>query len=272
METFEFKVSDGEKLFVRRSRAVRERSVAVFIAGVESHGGWYEETLGALSESGTTAYFLDRRGSGKSSGLRGDLPSLRRLILDLEEFTDLCKSGHAGKPIDLFAISWGAKWAIHFWRKVSGNSYRKLILITPGLYRKVDLPFSLKVGAVFSVLAAPQKTFPIPILTESFTRSPERLRFLQEDPDRLHGITARFLKVNAELDLSLRRYSGIYPQPVVVFQAGKDLIVDNERSLTFLKQHFFDVRPTQYPEAFHTLEFEEKIPYGRDLVMSVLTD
>ncbi len=272
METFEFKVSDGEKLFTRCFRASSERSVAVFIAGVESHGAWYERTLNALAENGITAYFLDRRGSGKSSGLRGDLPSLRRLVLDLEEFTGFCKNSHVGKPLSLFAISWGAKWAVNFWGRTARNPYRKLILITPGIYRQVDLPFSLKAGAVCSVLAAPLKTFPIPIFTGSFTRSPEKLRFLEKDPDRLHFVTARFLRVNAELDLSLRRTSGVYPQPLFIFQAGRETIVDNARSLAFLKKHFFDVRLTEYREAHHTLEFETQIPYTQDLVRSILTD
>jgi len=268
METFDFLTSDKERLFVRRCRADQEKKAAVFIAGVESHGGWYEDTLNYLAEQGITSYFLDRRGSGKSGGFRGDIPSLRRLIQDLKEFTASVAGDHPGKPLILAAISWGAKWAAAFWRE--RHPYQQLLLITPGFYRKVDLPLRLKAGAVAALLAAPRTQFALPIFTESFTRNPTKLGFLAEDPGRLHQVSARFLKVNAELDLVIRGFQGIYPQRVCVFQAGQETIVDNPRSLGFVREHFFDLKTFTYPEAFHTLEFESKIPYRSDLAVSVL--
>ena len=114
METFQFKTNDGEKLFVRKFCASPEKAVTVFLGGVESHGGWYEESLAFLQAGGITSYFLDTRGSGQSSFPRGDLKSVHQLLQDLTDFAAWVAGEHAGKPLVLSAISWGAKWALLF--------------------------------------------------------------------------------------------------------------------------------------------------------------
>jgi alpha-beta hydrolase superfamily lysophospholipase len=242
----------------------------VFVAGVESHGGWYEKTLRHLVDRGISSYFIDRRGSGRSGGTRGDIPSLSRLQKDLEEFTDFIRREHETDELILAAISWGAKWALHSWSQLSPNPYRKLILITPGFFRQVDLPLSKKLEAGAASLVNPHALFPIPISTESFTQSPEKLNFLKEDLFRLKQVTAGFLKVNLMLDIFLKDLKGIFPQPVHLFEAGIEKIVHNEKNEEFLRKHFFDLKVTHYLKAYHTLEFEEGISYRDDLVRAIL--
>jgi len=85
------------------------KAVVLFIGGVESHGGWYEESLRYLGQEGIEVYFLDRRGNGKSDGKRGDLPSLQKLQDDLSEVAQWVYSRHPGAAFTLAAISLGSQ-------------------------------------------------------------------------------------------------------------------------------------------------------------------
>jgi len=270
MDSFLFKTSDEINLYVRQFPASSERAVAIFVAGVESHGGWYLDGLKSLAEKGVTSYFLDRRGSGKSEGLRGDIPALERLIEDLAEFRNYLRKSHPGKELTLCAISWGAKWALSYWKNGRHNSFHKLVLITPGLFRKVDLSASQKIRAVLAATLNPDQTFPLPIPEKLFTQNEEKLTFLKQDPIRLHRVTARFLKVNYQLEREMHRFTGIYPQKTHLFLAEQDKIVDNEKSRHFMRKHFFDLKIVNYPHAYHTLEFDVGEPYYCDLASAIL--
>ena len=60
------------------------KGIVVFIHGVQSHGGWYSASCEHLARAGWEVLFLDRRGSGLNMEARGDAPSHRRLIADLD--------------------------------------------------------------------------------------------------------------------------------------------------------------------------------------------
>jgi len=270
MNSFLFKTSDEINLYIRQFPASSERAVALFIAGVESHGGWYQDGLESLAEKGVTSYFLDRRGSGKSGGLRGDVPSLERLIEDLAEFRNYLRKSHPHTLLTLCAISWGAKWALSYWKNGRHNSFHRLVLITPGLFRKVDLSLPQKIRVALAVTVNPNQTFPIPIPTQYFTQNEEKLAFLDQDPARLHRVTGRFLKVNYQLEREMHGFTGIYPQKTRLFLAEQDKIVDNGKNRYFMRKHFFDLKIVNYPHAYHTLEFDVGEPYYRDLASAIL--
>ena len=59
------------------------RARVVCIHGIQSHGGWYEESCTELCHAGFNVSFLDRRGSGLNPEGRGDAPSFRRLVDDI---------------------------------------------------------------------------------------------------------------------------------------------------------------------------------------------
>jgi len=270
MNSFLFKTSDEINLYVRQFPASSERAVALFVAGVESHGGWYLDGLEYLAEKGVTSYFLDRRGSGKSEGLRGDIPSLDRLIEDLADFRNYLRKSHPHALLTLCAISWGAKWALSYWKNGRLNSFHKLVLITPGLFRKVDLSTSQKISAALAAALNPNKTFPLPIPITYFTQNKEKLEFLEQDPIRLRHVTARFLKVNYQLEREMHRFTGVYPQKACLFSADQDRIVDNEKNRYFMRKHFFDLKTINYPHAYHTLDFDVGESYYRDLASAIL--
>jgi len=265
MSLIRFKTSDEVNLAIHFYPAPTEKRAVLFLSGVESHGGWYQKSLSHLQQKGITSYFLDRRGSGLSDGTQGDLESVDRLVQDLREVSKWLSARHVGEGLTLSAISWGAKWALSFWFSELENPFTRLVLITPGLFRKVDLDLLSKIRALYGHYFSPQIKLPIPIPIEFFTRDQKNLSFLESDPNRLHQVTARFAWVNYQLEKSLGQKSGIYPQPVALLQADQDKIVDNQKNEEYLRKRFFDLTIKNYPEAYHTLEFENNCSYAEDL-------
>ena len=60
--------SDGVRLHYLHWPSGRwpPRAVVVFLHGIASHAGWFEETAADLGGQGMAVYGLDRRGSGRS--------------------------------------------------------------------------------------------------------------------------------------------------------------------------------------------------------------
>src|SRR5258707_1389317 len=63
-------------------RTHRARGSLFYIHGIQSHSGWLFETGPQLAQRGIQVFALDRRGSGRSEGPRGDTPSLEQLLDD----------------------------------------------------------------------------------------------------------------------------------------------------------------------------------------------
>jgi alpha-beta hydrolase superfamily lysophospholipase len=55
-----------------------------YVHGIQSHAGWLTETGHALADRGLELWALDRRGSGMSGGIRGDLPSAAMVLDDYD--------------------------------------------------------------------------------------------------------------------------------------------------------------------------------------------
>jgi alpha-beta hydrolase superfamily lysophospholipase len=259
-----FTASDGYTMHYRRYPAQgRQRGQVVAIHGIQSHGGWYVGSCMHLARAGWEVLFLDRRGSGLNERARGDAPSHRRLIADLDEFIgSTCAS-----PPFLLAISWGAKLAVGLEYWVPGGT-KGLILVTPGFCPRVRLTFREKLAVGLARLVTPRRRFPIPLDgPELFTTTPEWLDFLRTDALALHEATARFLVASRQLDRLMHKAHTKIRVPVLLLLAGRDRIIENGPTKEYVKLFpTYDCRVIEYPEASHTLEFEaDPLPYYRDL-------
>jgi alpha-beta hydrolase superfamily lysophospholipase len=246
--------SDGYAWHFRRYAAEGSpRGQVVCLHGIQSHAGWYEQSCTRLARAGYAVSFLDRRGSGSNPEARGDAPSFRRLLDDVAEFL-LAHS--APRPLFLVAISWGGKLAAALQRRQPGL-VNGLALLCPGFCPRVRPPLGTRLAILWSRLVRPSRLFPIPLSDpELFTQTPRWLEFLRSDPLALHQATARFLIESVRLDLYLRWVPGHVRVPTLLLLAGRDRIIDNERTRRFVQRFAGTVEVKEYPEAHHTLEFE----------------
>jgi len=258
-EIASFVTSGGYKLHYRHFQPVGIiKGTIVFIHGIQSHGGWYETSCKKFAQAGYRVLFLDRRGSGLNEVSRGDSPSFRTLLDDLKEFLQYQRKEIAGPtPLILGAISWGGKIAFGLEIRIA-NLVDGFILLAPGFCPKVHPTrkerFFIALGSLFS----PRRLFNIPLNDpELFTSNPAAQKFLKEDPLALRKATARFLLDSVRLDFYLRIFRTKISKPILLLIAGQDKIIDNEKTIAFVKRFASgSLTVKEYPEAHHTFEFE----------------
>ncbi len=90
--------SDGKTLFMRAwsPPAGKAENIAIlFLHGITAHSGAYNNILATpLATAGFYVYGLDLRGHGLSDGIRGDIPSTKRLVLDICEALAFVRKMH----------------------------------------------------------------------------------------------------------------------------------------------------------------------------------
>ena len=253
-----FTASDGYCWRYRHYPAVgTPRAEVVMIHGIQSHAGWYEFSCRRLSEAGFNVSFLDRRGSGMNDQDRGDAPGFRRLLDDIAEFLKDVKVRNPARRIFLVAISWGGNLAVALQRRHPGL-VDAIALLCPGFFPKVKPPFRERLRIASSRLFNPRKLFPIPLNDpELFTATPRWQQFILDDPLSLRQATARLLVESFRLDGYLRFCPAYLHVPVLLLLAGRDRIIDNDRTRRFVNRFASaDKEVIEYSEAHHTLEFE----------------
>jgi alpha-beta hydrolase superfamily lysophospholipase len=250
----EFTASDGYTWKCRRyDPAGPSRGEIVALHGIQSHGGWYENSCSWLAGRGWGVSFLDRRGSGLNDAARGDCPGFRRLVDDVAEY--LRSRPSQLRPVVLLAISWGAKLATALQMRHPGLCDR-LVLITPGFCPRVRPSLRERLRIAARRFVRPSALHPIPLNEpELFTANPERVRYIADDPLALRRATARLLFESARMDLYLKVARRYVTVPTLVLLAGRDRIIDNERTRRFVRR-FADVSLAEFRDANHTLEFE----------------
>jgi alpha-beta hydrolase superfamily lysophospholipase len=250
--------SDGQPgCHVRRWLAVgRRRGGVVVLHGIQSHGGWYEQSCSRLADAGYDVWLPDRRGSGQSDGPRGDAPSFRRLLGDVDMMVS-----SVSEPRFLAGISWGGKLALAFAARHPGR-LAGVTLIAPGLCERVGYKPRERLRIAVARLIKPSRRFPLPLNDpELFTSNPERQRFIRADPLALREATARLLIESRRLDVYLRFRARRLPVPTLLVLAERDRIIDNARTRRLVAR----LRPSEltireYAAAHHTLEFEPDGP------------
>ncbi len=267
-----FVAGDGYPLHFRHYPAgPSPRAAVVAIHGIQSHAGWYEYSCQRLSQAGYEVFFLDRRGSGMNQQARGDAPSFRCLIDDLAEFLRYglpATVSFRGLPIFLVAISWGGKLAVALQRRHPGL-VAGLALVCPGFFPQVRPSLGQRLAIFRTRLFNPTRLFPVPLDDpELFTANPPWLEFLRNDPLSLHQATARFLIESARLDVYLRFCPRHVNVPVLLLLARRDRIIHNQPTRRYVQRFASpDKQMIEYPEAYHTLEFEpDPAVFLKDLI------
>jgi len=249
---------DG-KLFYRCWKASGEsKAVLIYLHGVQSHSGWLNQFGENLSSKGIDVYAPDRRGSGQSGFLLGEISDYRVLLRDVSDFIDFVREHEPNKEVHLAGLCWGARLCLPLCADPA-QKIASVILVSPGLYAKVDYSFTEKIAIGWARLISPNKKFSLPLEDSYFTQNPRFLNFIKEDPYSLRQVSARFLietlKLNALAIKSLNKVS----IPLLVLLAGEDQIVDTDRSFqVFSKLKLKEKEIKIYPTMRHTLEFEEE--------------
>jgi acylglycerol lipase len=258
-----YRASDGYLLQVRHWRPVAPiRGMVVALHGIQSHGGWYAHSSSRLAAAGYEVFFLDRRGSGLNRSQRGHAIHEERLLNDIRQFLGRLAADRpdlAAIPKLLTGVSWGGKLAAVY-AATFPTDFQAVALLYPGLHSRIQARVwqGLRLEWAASV-GWGHVTVPIPLNDPAlFTDSPKWQDFIHRDELALHRVSVDFLRASLRLSKQLEDRVADITAPVLMMLAGRDDVIDNARNRTWFERLTPPrKRLIEYPNARHTLEFEE---------------
>ncbi len=249
---------DAEGKIVYRKWEGSSSHVLIYLHGVQSHSEWLIESGKALSKRGLTVYAPDRRGSGLSGFPKGEIESYQTYLDDLRLFVDFVRTQEPNKKIHFLGLCWGARLCVPLCLEEE-RGIESLILLSPGLIPRVDYSIFEKIKIAFAYLTRSKQKFPLPLKDSFFTNTPSYLKFIQNDSLGLRHVPASFLVETLKLNRLACRCLSAVKQPILLLLAGKDQIVDTEKTSAFFKkQSQLKTDIEIFPDWHHTLEFEEE--------------
>jgi alpha-beta hydrolase superfamily lysophospholipase len=254
-ETFEigsFMSTDGHGIFYNKWKAQDPRHVFIFLNGLESHAGWFDEMAGDFANKGIKTYGLDRRGSGLNSRTWG---KYQDWIEDINKITTIATNENPTAKMHLVSICFGAKAATACAIQNPGK-YDSLIYMSPGLSTKVCPTTSQKILIAADQLPRMYFNIPTPIRDdEMFTTSGKALYFLYKDKLRTRSLRAGDFYQAMTLDAYISKNLANLTTPSLALLAGNDRIINNKKTKKQLHKFARKPKIIEYPESDHVIFF-----------------
>jgi alpha-beta hydrolase superfamily lysophospholipase len=231
------------------------RALVLLVHGIGEHAGRYRHVAARLNDWGFAVQAADHYGHGASSGLRGGLPSVMRLVDDLALVVDAARASHPGLPLVLFGHSLGglvaASCVARALRPVDG-----LVLSSPGL----DPGLSAFQKLLIAVLsrAAPGLRVGNGLDDNYLSHDRAVVQALRDDPLCHHRIGARLARFLADEGAVVQAAAPHWTVPTLLLYAGDDHFVKPAGSRAFANAvPALSISATCFPALYHEI-FNER--------------
>jgi len=258
--------SAGYRIPVRSFGVDGHRRPVVMLHGLQSHSGWFVQSALHIAGLGLPVYAFDRCGSGVSGGETEIGSRLEGLLAEVDAVADHALAGTGHDCVHLVGHCFGAIVALLYAALHRPARVASLVLATPALYTRTDLPPWDKTRVLWSVLTGRSVRVPVPLSPEQFSELAPFVKFVRHDPLALRTAPARLLyevrRARGQLGKAVRALRA----PLFVAMAGDDLICDNRRNGRLLERVTTPAEFREYPGARHILEFSgQRETFFRDL-------
>ena len=252
---------DGETLALHEwplAADRRARAVVVLVHGIGEHAGRYAHVAQHLNDSGFAVRAADHYGHGGSSGARGGLPSVMRLVDDLALVIDDTRRRYPGLPLVVLGHSLGGLVAASFVARAV-RPVDALVLSSPGLDPGLSAFQKLLIAVLSRV--APTLRVGNGLDDRYLSHDPAVVQGYRADPlchDRIGARLARFL---ADEGAIVQAAAPRWTVPTLLVYAGDDRLVKPAGSRRFAEAAPAAVLgatcfPALYHEIFNELEAE----------------
>lgn len=240
-----FPAKDGIELSGVVGKAENERARMILVHGFQSHSEWYIHSglLEDLSKNGITTLVYDRRGSGRSEGLRGHADSSQDFFNDFESALDILNRESLSKlPLHVFANCFGARVILPYLHSLGEKMsvFTSVILTSPStdMAEKTELSAAQKLQIGFHS-RNPKWRFKSPLKDSYFSSDPDVQAWIHDDPYALRSMTIGFAKATKQLTEIMLTSLPKLPIPFLVVLGKNDEMVENDK----IRERFFDAFP-----------------------------
>lgn len=236
----------------------------------------YAELLYDLRHAGFNVFILDHQGQGESQRLlkdphKGHVIRFEDYVNDFELFIDQVIELAPENDHYLIAHSMGAAISVHFMAK-KPEFFLKAVLVAP-MFEMNTKPYSEQIARYFSrllILAgrgahyAPDRgpylpeedTFERNELTHSLVRfEASKYLFTQYPQLVVGGPTSRWVNQSINATRKIDSLGSKIKTPILLFQAGMDLIVKPRRQETFCEKSNCQLK--LFPDSHHEITMEK---------------
>ncbi len=211
--------------------AEKSKAILFYINGIQSHAGWLFETAPMFAKNGIDVFVLDRRGTGLSEGLRGDISSKETLFGDYVYALEYIKNISPDNKITLLGQSLGGSILAGLLSWPEFNiSYDKIIFCASALGKR---HYQLSQKKLEQTLADQSlDEVPIPIKDTDYTKEKRYLDFIKNDPLCYKKITKRSISTLVDIEKLYLAKPGILHQKSAVYLCpAVDPVVNLQQSL-----------------------------------------
>ncbi|MEJ8821915.1 lysophospholipase [Variovorax humicola] len=245
---------DGESLALREwtVEGTTPRAIVQITHGLGEHMGRYDHVAQRLNSWGFEVRAHDHYGHGKSSGVRGGLPSTMRLVDDLAAVVDETRRVCPEVPLILLGHSMGGLVAASFVAR-GVRPVEALVLSSPAFDPGLDAVQKLLVAVLPRI--APNLRVSNGINVEHISHDPAVVQAYRDDSlnhDRICGRLASFLSEEGAVVQAAARH---WKVPTLLLYAGADKLVNPAASKAFARATPQDgvVTATCFDGLFHEI-------------------
>ncbi|MGW9174102.1 alpha/beta fold hydrolase [Streptomyces decoyicus] len=244
--------ADGTALALHHWTTPGATSALFYLHGIQSHAGWLQETGPELNARGIDVHALDRRGSGRSEGPRGHLPSADLVLDDYTRALAAVAERVGGAGPVVLGQSLGGSVLAALWC-TRDLPVRRLILCAPALgqQRARHAPPALAERRARTG-TAPQ---PVGLADGDYTDLPRYRELLAEDPLMLREVTSATQATLVRLEDLYVTGTPRTPVPVDLAVPEHDPIIDLAAARATLRRLTSAVHEEVFATDRHYLEF-----------------
>ncbi|WP_173915790.1 alpha/beta hydrolase [Halobacillus sp. Marseille-Q1614] len=242
---------------------LRPKATVIIVHGAFEHSKRYSHVIERLEQDGYRVITGDLPGQGESEGKRGHIKSFDDYLHKVMEWIN-----EAEDEIPLFVLghSMGGLIVIRFMQKLQPH-LDGVILSSPalGLGQRASKPMEIA-GRVLNKVC-PGLLVSSPVKPEMVTNNPEVIESYQTDELMLKKVSVRWYREFQKAIQLAFKHAGSFPGlPLLVMQAGKDVIVDAQKTYEWFhliktEEKMYKEWPLFYHELFNEGEWEQAYLY-----------
>lgn len=257
---------DG-RVFYRQWPCENPKAVIILVHGMGGYSGRFFEFGPYLVKNGFNTYAIELKGHGESPSIRGHISNFKIYTEELKILVKTVKAENPGKKIFVFGESMGGTiildFAIHYQDLING-----LILVSPAIKDKLPISIATKAKMFVSTVFDPLRYFSSEFNAQMFTRDPDMVKRINNDPLEVRKFTAHFftslLKTLIFVDLNPKKII----TPILMLLSGHDVMISAEAAEAYFKKITSkDKEVKWYPEMYHALYVDkDKEAVFKDIV------
>jgi len=253
---FNWRTGDGLTLYAREWAAARPRGVICLVHGLGEHINRYAHLAQFFTEKGFSIIGYDRRGHGRSEGLKGHAPDADTLLDEVARLLVEAEIRYQGLPVFLYGQSQGGQLVLAYALKRHPN-VQGIIASSPWIRLSFEPPAAMVALGKLMYWVYPAFSQPSGLKTAHLSRDQAVVRAYEADP-LVHGrITAATAVAMLNQSRWLNAFSGRFPAPLLLMHGTADQITSPEASREFAKRVQGDVTFKAWQGLYHEIHNED---------------